>query len=159
MACALVQYVRQRLSREEIELQDVEQQMEEELVQQHMLVERVVALKYDNKNEVRYLIKWKGLPYVECTWELTEDIIKAGGEDAIEDYKVPVPTIVSDPSCLSERVWFPATIHSEALFPFGRKNGDNSLTLLPHTFHHPCHYGSEWRDPLLPLIRKQPGWC
>eukprot|EP00884_Botryococcus_braunii_P018071 jgi/Botrbrau1/4948/Bobra.0122s0026.1 len=80
-------YVRMRLSREEIELQDVEQQMEEELVQQHMLVERVVALKYDKNGEMRYLIKWKGLPYVECTWELTADIIKAGGEDAIEDYK------------------------------------------------------------------------
>lgn len=88
----LAQYVRQRLSREEIELQDVEQQMEEELVQQHQCVERVVALKYDKEEKLRYLIKWKGLPYVECTWELTEDVVKAGGEAAIQDYKVCPPS-------------------------------------------------------------------
>lgn len=69
--------------------------MEEELVQQHQCVERVVALKYDKEEKLRYLIKWKGLPYVECTWELTEDVLKAGGEAAIQDYKVasPIPVL------------------------------------------------------------------
>lgn len=27
----------------------------------------------------KYLVKWEGLPYAECTWETAEDIIRAGG--------------------------------------------------------------------------------
>ncbi len=27
----------------------------------------------------KYLVKWEGLPYAECTWEAKEDVIKAGG--------------------------------------------------------------------------------
>lgn len=27
----------------------------------------------------KYLVKWEGLPYAECTWEAKDDVIKAGG--------------------------------------------------------------------------------
>jgi hypothetical protein len=29
---------------------------------------------YDPENDVQYLVKWRGLPYSECTWERWEDI-------------------------------------------------------------------------------------
>ena len=45
--------------------------MEEQLVQQHMELERVVALRTEPNTEggVGYLCKWRGLPYSEATWE------------------------------------------------------------------------------------------
>lgn len=62
---------RASLSREEQELMDVERQMEEQLVQQHMELERVVAIRPEPMTEggVGYLCKWRGLPYAEATWE------------------------------------------------------------------------------------------
>eukprot|EP00198_Chlamydomonas_reinhardtii_P013917 XP_001703254.1 chromodomain-helicase-DNA-binding protein [Chlamydomonas reinhardtii] len=34
----------------------------------------------------KYLVKWEGLPYAECTWETAEDIIRAGGSAQIDSY-------------------------------------------------------------------------
>lgn len=55
---------------------DVERQMEEQLVQQHMELERVVAIRPEPLTEggVGYLCKWRGLPYAEATWENTQMI-------------------------------------------------------------------------------------
>ncbi|KAK9788572.1 hypothetical protein WJX73_002856 [Symbiochloris irregularis] len=80
--------IRPRLSREENELRDVERQMEEQLVQEHMQVERVVAERIQAEDSsLQYLVKWQGLPYSETTWEITEDIHQAGGQDAIDEFQ------------------------------------------------------------------------
>ena len=34
------------------------------------------------------VIKWQGLPYSECTWELDKDIQPHGGPRAILEWKV-----------------------------------------------------------------------
>ncbi len=50
-------------SREEKELQDVERCMEEELVAEHMQVERVIHLRLENKEgqqQLKYLVKVRG---------------------------------------------------------------------------------------------------
>lgn len=79
------------LSREEQELLDVERQMEEQLVQQHMELERVVAVRPEPNTEggVGYLCKWRGLPYSEATWESKDMIAKMDKENKmIEAYQV-----------------------------------------------------------------------
>ncbi len=48
---------RLNLSREELELMDVEKQMEDQLIAQHRLVERVVASKTGEDGVVKYLTK------------------------------------------------------------------------------------------------------
>lgn len=53
-----VQVARKWMAPEEAELQDVERQMEEELVQQHMHVERIIAQRPDPQDgSIRYLVK------------------------------------------------------------------------------------------------------
>ena len=38
--------------------------------------------------ETQYLVKWRGLPYSECTWELDKDLQPHGGPRAIVEWKV-----------------------------------------------------------------------
>lgn len=55
-----VQAYRRVASREERELQDVERAMEEELVAEHMQVERVIHLRFEqvqDKQQLKYLVK------------------------------------------------------------------------------------------------------
>ncbi|CAL8472046.1 g11588 [Coccomyxa elongata] len=78
---------RKWLAPEEAELQDVERQMEEELVQQHMHVERVISQRAEPDGSLRYLVKWRGLPYGECTWETFQDIFKADGQQCIDQFQ------------------------------------------------------------------------
>lgn len=62
---------RRVLSREEVELLDVEAQMGYELSKQHQRVERVVSERVEDMGRKRkYLCQWRGLPYCENTWEL-----------------------------------------------------------------------------------------
>ena len=49
------------MSREELELIDLEKQMEEQLIQQHREVERVVASKTEADGIVKYLVKARGM--------------------------------------------------------------------------------------------------
>lgn len=73
-------------SPEDIEYYDCQEEMAEELRQQHMNVERVIAHNpYKNLEGVEYLCKWQGLPYSECTWEDGELIEKKFGRK-IEEY-------------------------------------------------------------------------
>ncbi|XP_067328902.1 chromodomain-helicase-DNA-binding protein 5 isoform X2 [Anolis sagrei] len=37
-----------------------------------MMVHRILNHSFDKKGEVHYLIKWKDLPYDQCTWEVDE---------------------------------------------------------------------------------------
>jgi hypothetical protein len=53
----VLQIARKHISREEVELQDVERQMEEELVEQYMNVERVIAVRSEPDGSLRYLCK------------------------------------------------------------------------------------------------------
>ena len=52
-----VQAYRQMASREERELQDVERAMEEELVAEHMQVERIIFLRMEPDQTLKYLVK------------------------------------------------------------------------------------------------------
>ncbi|XP_048736383.2 chromodomain-helicase-DNA-binding protein 1-like isoform X3 [Ostrea edulis] len=59
---------------EDIDYFECQQEMVQELYQQHMLVERVIAhsnqkMANENNGYPDYLCKWQGLPYSECTWE------------------------------------------------------------------------------------------
>lgn len=51
------QAARAWLAPEEVELQDVERAMEEELIQQHMAADRVIAARSEPDGSVRYLVK------------------------------------------------------------------------------------------------------
>ena len=53
----VMQAMRANLSREELELLDVEEQMKDQLIAQHRLVERVVASKTAEDGTVKYLTK------------------------------------------------------------------------------------------------------
>ena len=37
------------------------------------------------------MLQWKGLPYGECTWETWEDVQRAGGYQAAQDFAVGWP--------------------------------------------------------------------
>lgn len=76
------------MSREEAELYDVERQMEEQLVQQHMELERVVAIRKEPEGKVGYLCKWRGLPYAEATWEPVNIIQDANASDKVDAFQV-----------------------------------------------------------------------
>ena len=65
--------------------------MEEQLVQQHMELERVVAIRTEPNTEggVGYLCKWRGLPYSEATWENKDMIQKMeNGPEMAQAYQV-----------------------------------------------------------------------
>lgn len=64
-----VQAYRRVASREERELQDVERAMEEELVAEHMQVERVIHLRLEqvqDKQQLKYLVKVCATIYSSC---------------------------------------------------------------------------------------------
>eukprot|EP00963_Diacronema_lutheri_P014292 scaffold2859_cov349-Pavlova_lutheri.AAC.29 len=71
------------MTREEQEMKNVEIEMEKELANEHTKVDRIVEEKVEG-DRVRYLCKWKGLPYSECTWEDRADISASLNE--IDDY-------------------------------------------------------------------------
>jgi hypothetical protein len=49
-------------------------------------VERVVAERAGVDGSVKYLIKWKGVPYSECTWETLEDTASHGGKEEVDAF-------------------------------------------------------------------------
>jgi Chromo (CHRromatin Organisation MOdifier) domain/SNF2-related domain len=59
-------------------------------------VERIFAHKADPaKQDQRLLVKWRGLPYAESTFESLQDVLKIGGQQDIIDYQVCLPTHTS----------------------------------------------------------------
>jgi SNF2 family DNA or RNA helicase len=68
---------------EDIEYYDCQEEIADELYQQHMLVDRVIS--HCTKGTDEYLCKWQGLPYSECTWEDGE-LIKRKFSKKIEEY-------------------------------------------------------------------------
>lgn len=73
-------------SPEDIEYHDCQEEMAEELRQQHMLVERVISHE-ERAQGVEYLCKWQGLPYSECTWE-DRELIEKMFRKKIDEYHV-----------------------------------------------------------------------
>ncbi|GAX85223.1 hypothetical protein CEUSTIGMA_g12643.t1 [Chlamydomonas eustigma] len=74
------------ISREEQELRDVERQMEEQLVLQHSVVERICGER-TGVSGTRYLVKWEGLPYSEATWESEQDVLAAQAHVQIQGFR------------------------------------------------------------------------
>jgi len=59
----------------------------------HVQVERIVAAREgEEAGGVEYLIKWRNLPYADCTWESESDIEESMGkkecEAMIENYEL-----------------------------------------------------------------------
>lgn len=62
-----------------------------------MQVERVVdcrrkaaTAEAPESTELEYLVKWRGLPYSECTWEPPAAIQDHGGLIAIDEWRVSI---------------------------------------------------------------------
>ncbi len=94
-------------------------------------VERIFAHKADPaKQDQRLLVKWRGLPYAESTFESLQDVLKIGGQQDIIEYQVcPQPTAFASPAC-----------------PMSRFLNEH----LRHDFIH----DSKWRDTLQPNMRR-----
>ncbi|QDZ20038.1 SNF2 family DNA-dependent ATPase [Chloropicon primus] len=75
------------LSPEEIEQMDVEKEMELQLVEQHMEIDRIVEEQDCENHGTCYLIKWNGLPYSECTWEAAEVIDRCSAHDHLDKFQ------------------------------------------------------------------------
>ena len=56
---------------EEEEYHFIQKEMEREVYQQHVIAERIISKRrtVGESHRVEYMIKWKGLPYSEATWE------------------------------------------------------------------------------------------
>ncbi|SPO43260.1 probable CHD1 - transcriptional regulator [Moesziomyces antarcticus] len=78
-------------SREDIEALQIERERQAELIESFKTVERIIAQRNNDANKdipyphLAYLVKWKGLPYADCTWEAEEEI-KELAHDAIAAY-------------------------------------------------------------------------
>lgn len=62
----------------------LDRERDEEAFEDYTKVERVVAVR-DGDEETEYFVKWKGLTYEECTWELASDV-SAEFQDKIDQY-------------------------------------------------------------------------
>ncbi|KAI5465964.1 SNF2 family chromodomain-helicase DNA-binding protein [Mariannaea sp. PMI_226] len=62
----------------------LDREREEEAYEDYTKVERVVAVR-DGEEDDEYFVKWKGLTYEECTWEVAADI-SAQFQDKIDQY-------------------------------------------------------------------------
>ncbi|KAL5484394.1 hypothetical protein EMCRGX_G020886 [Ephydatia muelleri] len=59
-----------RANMEDVEFLECQEEMNEQVLEQYTLVERVIAARTgDGQSQQEYLCKWRGLPYSECTWE------------------------------------------------------------------------------------------
>ena len=64
---------REFMTPEERESADVSMEMERELRDEYVKVERIVVERDHPVAGLQYLVKWCGLPYSECTWESVSD--------------------------------------------------------------------------------------
>ncbi|XP_059176230.1 chromodomain-helicase-DNA-binding protein 1-like isoform X3 [Physella acuta] len=54
---------------EDVEYYDCQQEMMQDLIESHKIVERIICHRKENNGSAEYMCKWQGLPYAECTWE------------------------------------------------------------------------------------------
>ena len=77
---------------EECEYHFIQKEMEREVYHQHVLAERIIAkrkVKVEAPGDpvrIEYMIKWKGLPYSEATWE-EESLCTKRFETKIAEYQ------------------------------------------------------------------------
>ena len=62
----------------------LDRERDEEAFEDYTQVERVVAVR-DGDEDTEYFVKWKGLTYEECTWEVSADI-SPSFQDKIDQY-------------------------------------------------------------------------
>lgn len=63
-------------------------------------MERVFAHKADTtKGGQKLLVKWRGLPYAESTFETLQDVIRIGGQNDIIEYQVPLCSMTKENMC------------------------------------------------------------
>uniref|UniRef100_A0A8C4JFK2 Chromodomain helicase DNA binding protein 2 n=1 Tax=Dromaius novaehollandiae TaxID=8790 RepID=A0A8C4JFK2_DRONO len=59
-----------KVSPEDVEYFNCQQELASELNKQYQIVERIIAnSRKTSSNDPEYLCKWMGLPYAECSWE------------------------------------------------------------------------------------------
>ena len=74
-------------------MQDVERQMELQLIDEHMKLERVVNIR-PHSGEMGFLCKWKGLPYSEATWEGKKFVLEMQASSQVEDFQASAKIVV-----------------------------------------------------------------
>jgi len=79
--------INMRDEQEEVNRREREQQGSAAIdgVSSKVLLQDDVELPWDPEDNVRYVVKWKGLPYSEMTWEYWRDI-KRDAVDEVEDF-------------------------------------------------------------------------
>ncbi|PSC73016.1 CHROMATIN REMODELING 5 [Micractinium conductrix] len=78
---------REYMTPEERELMDVQKQMEEEMVEEYKQAERVIGERQFSEGTLKFLVKWKGLPYCEATYETMEDMQACGQAEFVDEYR------------------------------------------------------------------------
>lgn len=77
-------------SPEDIEYFELQKEMMEDLYEQYINAERIIAhsnqkIANENNGYPDYFVKWQGLPYVECTWEDGE-LLSRRFQSIIDEY-------------------------------------------------------------------------
>ena len=77
---------------EEKEEVDWRETMEQELIKEHQQVERIFGERLhtapdSNAQIVQYLVKWKGLPYADASWESKEELMGVDAQHKIVAYQ------------------------------------------------------------------------
>jgi chromodomain-helicase-DNA-binding protein 1 len=68
------------ITKEDLEAMEIEKEKVRDLLESYKTVERIIGQKNHEATKeipyeyVAYLVKWKGLPYADCTWEADEEI-------------------------------------------------------------------------------------
>ncbi|PRW57711.1 CHROMATIN REMODELING 5 isoform A [Chlorella sorokiniana] len=75
------------LSREECELLDLQKQMEEEIVEEYKQAERIIGERHWTDGSVKYLVKWRGLPYCEATYETEAQLAAVGQGHHVREFQ------------------------------------------------------------------------
>ena len=92
-------------------------------------VERIFAHKADPaKQDQRLLVKWRGLPYAESTFESLQDVLKIGGQQDIIDYQVCLTPPVFD--CLYTEKYTTSEVCQRALDSF--VGGNMAVCAIDH---------------------------
>ncbi|CAG5091357.1 Oidioi.mRNA.OKI2018_I69.PAR.g12999.t1.cds [Oikopleura dioica] len=77
-------------SKEEIEFYHVQNEMERDVFQQHVHAERIITKRTveneDGFEKTEFMIKWKGLPYSDATWE-ADNLVEGRFQERLAEYE------------------------------------------------------------------------